>query len=68
MLAKLNKLGIIGKMLQFCEMYLKNRKFRVIYNGKESTSKTIEMGVPKGEPLVHFYLTYLLQIYQIWKK
>ena len=45
---KLQNLGVRGNMLKFCETYLRNRTFRVIYNSEKSTSKRMETGVYQG--------------------
>ena len=44
----LKNMGVKGNMLKFCEMYVKNREFKVTYNGEKSASKRVEMEVPQG--------------------
>ena len=48
---KLECNGITGPLTDFFKCYLTNRQQRVVLNGKESTWKGIEAGVPQGSVL-----------------
>jgi len=48
LIEKLMDKGIKGKMLQYCVEFLKNRKFKTIYNGEISEMKHCNKGVPQG--------------------
>ena len=48
---KLRKIGITGKLLQWFENYLLERKQRVVINGQSSDYGVIEAGVPQGSVL-----------------
>jgi hypothetical protein len=45
-------MGIVGNLLLWFKDYLTNRKQRVVINGKESSWKTGNVGVPQGSILV----------------
>lgn len=51
LLAKLSALGFSGKLLKWLQDYLSNRSLKVILNGKESSVKLINAGVPQGSIL-----------------
>ena len=51
LLNKLQKAGVSGSLLAWFEDYLKARKQKVVINGQESSTKTIEAGVPQGSVL-----------------
>jgi hypothetical protein len=48
LLFKLKKKGIVGDLLLWFKDYLTNRKQRVVINGKESSWKTVNAGVPES--------------------
>ena len=48
---KLKQNGISGNLLKFFEIYLQNRKQRVVLNGFYSDYSVIESGVPQGSVL-----------------
>lgn len=48
---KLSKMGVKGKMLRWIEEYLRNRKFRVLFEGVYSTERKMNCGVPQGSVL-----------------
>jgi hypothetical protein len=48
LLEKLIKCGVRGKLLNYCQSFLKDRKFAVFYNGENSDTKNIRVGVPQG--------------------
>ena len=52
LLFKLKIMGIVGNLLLWFKDYLTNRKQRVAINGKESSWKTVNAGVPLGSILV----------------
>jgi hypothetical protein len=49
LLFKLKKMGIVGNLLLWFKDYLTNRKQRVAKNGKESSWKTVNAGVPRSK-------------------
>ena len=51
LLAKLAKVGISGKLLEWFENYLTGRLQRVVINGQTSSWGTISAGVPQGSVL-----------------
>ena len=51
LLAKLHALGFSGKLLDWLADYLKDRSLKVILNGKSSSIKLINAGVPQGSIL-----------------
>jgi hypothetical protein len=51
LLYKLERAGIKGKILNWIESYLTNRKQQVVINGQISTETTISAGVPQGSVL-----------------
>jgi hypothetical protein len=51
----LKKMGIVEDLLLWFKDYLSNRKQRVIINGKESSWKTVNAGVPQGSILSPYY-------------
>ena len=48
LLVKLRALGFAGKLLHWLADYLRNRSMKVILNGKSSSTKFINAGVPQG--------------------
>ena len=48
---KLRALGFAGKLLHWLADYLRNRSMKVILNGKSSSTKFINAGVPQGSIL-----------------
>ena len=48
---KLNILGIRGKVLNWIQSYLSNRRQRVILHGEKSDPRTLSAGVPQGSIL-----------------
>ena len=48
---KLVKLGVKGKLLAWIEEFLRNRKFRVFFEGCSSTVRKASSGVPQGSVL-----------------
>ena len=65
LLYKLCKIGIKGKLLQWFENYLENRKQRLIINGQASSWATVPAGVPQGSllgPLLFIvYINYIVE-------
>ena len=51
LLVKLCALGFAGKLLHWLADYLRNRSMKVILNGKSSSTKFINAGVPQGSIL-----------------
>jgi hypothetical protein len=51
LLFKLESVGIIGPMLDWCRDYLSNRKQAVVIRGEKSEFKSILSGVPQGSVL-----------------
>ena len=51
LLVKLRALGFAGKLLHWLADYLRNRSMKVILNGKSSSTKFINAGVPQGSIL-----------------
>jgi hypothetical protein len=51
LLHKLKKIGITGKLLEWIESYLSNRKQRVVINGVKSDILELKAGVPQGSVL-----------------
>ena len=51
LLAKLTKLGIRGKLLNWLKLFLTNRKQRVKVNGHLSSAQPVKSGVPQGSVL-----------------
>ena len=51
LLVKLRTLGFAGKLLHWLADYLRNRSMKVILNGKSSSTKFINAGVPQGSIL-----------------
>ena len=47
LLFKLKEMGIVGNLLLWFKDYLTKRKQRVVINGKESSWKTVNAGVPQ---------------------
>ena len=63
LLDKLEIIGIRGHALQFFNSYLTDRKQVVIINGKNSKTKCITTGVPRGSVLgLLFFLIYINDI------
>ena len=62
---KLTQNGISGNLLNLLEDFLKERKQRVVFNGRVSTWKNINEGVPQGfilGPLLYLiYINYLTE-------
>lgn len=48
-LEELTRLGVKGKLLQWIQHYLTDRKARVIFQGAPSAYHTLENGTPHGE-------------------
>ena len=51
LLVKLRALGFAGKLLHWLADYLRNRSMKIILNGKSSSTKFINAGVPQGSIL-----------------
>ena len=51
LLKKLRHYGINGSLYHWIESYLSNRRQYVMFNGKRSTEKTVNIGVPQGSLL-----------------
>ena len=51
LLVKLQALGFVGKLLDWLSDYLSNRSLKVVLNGKSSSPKSINAGVPQGSIL-----------------
>ena len=51
LLKKLRHYGINGSLYHWIQSYLRNRKQYVMFNGKRSTEKTVNIGVPQGSIL-----------------
>ena len=47
-LFKLAEFGFSGRLVGWLQSYLANRKFKVLYRGEESTTRSIKCGVPQG--------------------
>ena len=66
LLYKLEVNGISGNILQLIKNSLKDRKQRVVLNGKSSKWESISAGVPQGSLLGSlFFLTYISDIVSI---
>lgn len=64
-LKNLAKAGIGGRMAIFCEGFLKERNFKVLYQGHFSSSKNQQNGVPQGSVLaVTFFLLAINSIHE----
>lgn len=50
LLKKLLTRGIKGKLLKYFRDFLKDRTFKVLFNGEVSASETANIGVPQGAP------------------
>ena len=62
LMQKIKEMGIGGKVGDWIEDWLVNRKQRVVVNGKQSEWSDVESGVPQGPilgPLFNYYLQYL---------
>jgi len=65
LLAKLERIGIRGPILQWFISYLENRKQYVMLDDAKSTCKTITMGVPQGSVLGPIlFLIYINDMYK----
>ena len=53
-------MGIVGDLLVWFKDYLTNRKQRGVMNGKESSWKTVNAGVPQWSILV-LIISYIYQ-------
>jgi len=51
LLQKLQRIGISGKMLNYCKSFLYDRKLKVLYNGYISESKNVHKGIPQGSSI-----------------
>ena len=58
LLVKLRALGFAGKLLHWLADYLWNRSMKVILNGKSSSTKFINAGVPQGSILGPSYSSF----------
>ena len=51
LLAKLNQIGIAGKLLELFKSYLSNRQQRVVVDGVKSDMAPLSAGIPQGSKL-----------------
>ena len=51
LLSKVNALGIKGDILQWINSFLRNRRQRVVVEGKSSSWENVKSGIPQGTVL-----------------
>ena len=64
LLVKLQAYGIKGKLLNWIQAFLTNRKQQVIVNGFQSDESSVASGVPQGQSLGHSSFWSMLMIFQ----
>jgi len=66
LLNKIRCYGFPRELTNWIDAFLLGRKYRVSVNGKFSYWYSVISGIPQGSVWDHFYLYYILMIWQTW--